>query len=940
MSDNELILNRAKAAVLSRDFTLAARLYKTLLKQKPQDVGLLSQLGSLYVKSGDDALALPVFKEIVQLKQNDFNALNNLGGIYRRLKKYSESVAVLEQALATGENDAQVSYNLGFTYKLMGDYDDAIACFEDVVATNPSDVLAFNHIGAIHALQGDHEKAIASYERGLKIDPNHPVLQLNMAKSCESLGKYDKAISAYENALRSKPGWLEAIDSYAHLLLKLNRTREAADIVLQAIRLNPKDVKMHTRLGTVYTQQSDYGSAKTEYKEALKTDTNYDPALTGLANAQEQLGENDEAVMTMQKVEEHKPDDPEMLKQFAHILMSANHLNAASQKLEKLWKKNPNDVQVLNLLGQYYICKGDNKKVSDCFKQIDAINPTYYDHFRDGAGRYRQIGELSTAEKYLLKYLDKKPDDSAALTALAADYESLKRFGDALKLYRKAMDLDVNNVLTRSGVKRMKDKMTAEDIEKEEEEEIKEEQNHLEEKDANADFEKAAVTEIKMDATDSQFETLEEQKSAAEQTEKKDTFDFDQFGIENLAKEEPLDPVFFEDSDALSGDKPVDADDTLLSEDDDTPIEADEVAPVEPMQIEPEQTPAQINSSPLSRSSEPEQEDKNSDNNPFSDENINDSAPEDDPIAQIPEPKDEERMGPDFKESEDKDEQPDVPSQNLNKVPSDDSDSGTEEKQSAAAKAIEEKLKGVNEAAEKALYAAQQAWSAAQRAADSAQEADEARSQPALKDEKTEPDKEHEADTEEKKSAPKEQPAPKEQTVPPVEQPQSIALGDEMLPLTDPDVSDGDDTDVSELAKTTALFERAVNTLPAIVNVLVNHDMIDRFKSSLEMFKKLRSLSEYLPPTRREAFMSSKTRLLLDYIIAKLSGEPGLLATSEALRKSGVLMNMAPSPMTEETGIALVTRVLNDMRGYISALPDPSLRQALDVTVADTLGKL
>ena len=48
---NNGILDRANAAILSRDFEQAARIYKGLLKSDPQNIELLSSLGNLYVKS-------------------------------------------------------------------------------------------------------------------------------------------------------------------------------------------------------------------------------------------------------------------------------------------------------------------------------------------------------------------------------------------------------------------------------------------------------------------------------------------------------------------------------------------------------------------------------------------------------------------------------------------------------------------------------------------------------------------------------------------------------------------------------------------------------------------------------------------------------------------------------------------------------------------------
>ena len=77
MSDTnkEFTLKRAQNAVLSRDFVLASRLFKTILKEEPNNIDVLSQLGSTYVRSGDDEKALEVYKRIVQIDNMNFNAL-------------------------------------------------------------------------------------------------------------------------------------------------------------------------------------------------------------------------------------------------------------------------------------------------------------------------------------------------------------------------------------------------------------------------------------------------------------------------------------------------------------------------------------------------------------------------------------------------------------------------------------------------------------------------------------------------------------------------------------------------------------------------------------------------------------------------------------------------------------------------------------------------
>lgn len=241
MVQNQLLLSRARSATLARDFDLATRLYRQLLRKDRNNVELLKQLGNLYMKSGRDDLALPVFKNIVGLSKDDFDSLITLGGIYRRLKMYEESIAILEQALIFDSNNPQVSYNLGFTYKIMGDTENAIECFEDTIEMNPEDVLAYNHLGTIYAQKKEHEKAVQWYLRGLNVDTNHPVLLLNIAKSYEELGDYKKACEAYSRALRSKPLWNDAVGGFSRLLVKINRAPEAHELVKRALSVNPND---------------------------------------------------------------------------------------------------------------------------------------------------------------------------------------------------------------------------------------------------------------------------------------------------------------------------------------------------------------------------------------------------------------------------------------------------------------------------------------------------------------------------------------------------------------------------------------------------------------------------------------------------------------------------------------------------------------------------
>lgn len=863
MSDRNILLQRAKSAVVARDYVTAVRLYKNLIADDPYDRDLKIQLGHLYVKSGDDDNALGVFNGIIQSDPENICVPENvdiliaIGGIYRRQKKYDESIEILGQAQKAGGGNSKtqgtVSYNLGFTYRQMGKLKEAIDCFEDVVAANPNDVLAFNHLGAIYALEKKHDKAIVAYQKGLKTDPNHPVLLLNLAKSYEANKENQKALSAYEAALRSKPGWDEAIDGYSDLLMSSNRVKEADDILSNALKINPDDVKMRTKMGHVYNRQSIYESAELQFKKALEIDDGYKSALTGMAFSQEKLGKNSEAVKTIQKAVELNPDDVDVLKQSAQILISANYLSAAYEKISHLWKLDQNDVQTVNLLGQYYICKGDEAKVESCFDKIQRIDPEYKEVFKDWGKRFAQKGDMKTAVEYLKAAVEENPDDSNAKVDLATIYERQGKNSEALALYKDAIAKDIHNVLSRNRAAHLETAVKKEDlnadfeIPSDAESEISMDNEEIE----NPEEDEEEI-KIEINKTEETVESKEvENTILPEQTKDSEEFEFDQFGMENLAEEDDgktfdqllslednMDDIFNDIDDLVDDGAPVDADE------DDSEVMPD-------------------GSEDLDMSSLPEDFADNSsiDYDLFEDEDIN----EDEPVTQLPKTFEPEEI-PEPKEEEKKKSLDDIPA----KEPRNPYEDYAE---------LNKRLEDAERSAFNANAAAENAFRVAQRAAEEAAKA-----------KVTERIIEREVPKEE----------PKEE---------------------------------NELKK-------AIDMLPAIVGAIEDKKMLEKFKASVDMFKKLREMLEFLPPAKKKQFFTSKNRILLDYIISRLSGKPGLLATVNALINSGLVSGNENAKASDKTGLELVAQVLTDVQNLSSNVKDEYLRDALDSEVLSLLEKI
>lgn len=451
----EQLLERAQEALISRDFQLAARLFKTILKDKPNDINALQNLGTCYVKANQDRFAEIPFKTILKLQPNNFDALLNLGGIYRRLGEYDESVKMLESALKQDKNTTEVNYNLGHTYKLMGHLDAAADSFLSVIEENPSDVLAYNHLGAIQAARGEHTKALQTYWRGLQIDQNHPILHYNSARSFIALKKYDEAANSFESVFKTKPGWAEALVEYAELLIAKKKLSKAEEVLSQGLLINPKNLLITNKLGKVYYQLGDTKKAEEAYEFVYSQDENNKSTLKGLSKVYEKTERFAEAGELLKKLTSLDPDDKKSGLRYCKALINQNKLEQAEWQLERYKAEDPNDLELLNLEAQYYIKTKQPESEVACYDKLRSIKSDYIDYLLDCGKQHSKLGNYERAKLLLTKYLAFEPNNSEALQALGQNAENQEKLDEALSYFQEAAVHQPKNPTLLDGLSRI-----------------------------------------------------------------------------------------------------------------------------------------------------------------------------------------------------------------------------------------------------------------------------------------------------------------------------------------------------------------------------------------------------------------------------------------------------------------------------------------------------
>lgn len=913
MDEKEIVFNRAKNAMLSRDFTLAARLFKSLLADDPNNLELLNSLGQLYIKASDDEKALPFYEQIIKLNPVNVDAYNNMGGIYRRLKRYDESIAILNKALSFNKNNSEVKYNLGFTYKLMGKNDEACDCFEYVISENPNDVLAYNHLGSIYATKKDYQKSISIYKRGLQIDPNHPILQYNLARSYVAINSDLDAFKAFEAALRAKPSWKDAVKEYSALLNKYSRTKESCEVVQKAINLYPTDGHLYYLLGKSFLVQTDYESAVKSFEKAISLDNTNPSYYERLIFAYEREQKFDEGLEVAEKGIELFPNNIKIMREKVHLLFSAKKLNTGASVLKNLSELTTRDPHVKDLMGQYYICCDNKKNVALCFDKIRKLNPSYQNYLYNAAYRYIQVEKYEEAVKCLKVFSASQQKNPLPLILLARIEEVKNNYEVAIEILKKALSMNPNLNLAKEGISRLSKKIeeakilpenqddTQEIVEDVDSVEVEESENNVEEiSEPEAEPVAEIETEIKSE----------------------DDFNLDDFTDLILENDEKIDPFAIEEEDMF---------DDFMDEDlfnDDLEDEVEE-------------------ENPLMKESDIFADEKSPDlpTEEISEEHIDESIeeldahedeiPDVEEFEEIPEEVDEkdevsEMQTEDFEETEITEEIND--SQEI--VEDDKKDNTVQKIFVPDTSKMETLLEKAEQQANKAITSAEKAWQAAQNAADAAQSAS-----------CTEGYINQIAEQTVQKAA-----ADIEQKI----QDAIELLQSQFKKANETVVSENtDDSVASENIEEQEELEEAENSdavanrnsamYSTIYNLLNDKNLAEKYSAEIGLFEKLYSMKDYLPEDKKEEFMKSETRLLLEFLINNLSGKPGIFAISETLRKSGMFAGEY-SEITPESqslsGKELVYKVFGYIKDLINDIEDKNLAESMQNYIDKLLTKL
>ncbi len=227
----------------------AVRLLERALDSEPEATRLYYPLALAYRARGDherarDFLARrgpvgikpadPLIDGLDELKTGE-RAFLLEGQSAFRAGRYEEATSAFAKAVEAAPESVAARIDLGSALGEQGQIDAALVQYDralEIASENPT---ALFNAGLLRARRGDLDIALEHLHLASEIEPEDAIIRIRLADVSRLAGKLDDALLHYRAASELEPGNEGALLGEAQILVSLDRSREAVDLLEQGL---------------------------------------------------------------------------------------------------------------------------------------------------------------------------------------------------------------------------------------------------------------------------------------------------------------------------------------------------------------------------------------------------------------------------------------------------------------------------------------------------------------------------------------------------------------------------------------------------------------------------------------------------------------------------------------------------------------------------------
>jgi tetratricopeptide (TPR) repeat protein len=267
------------------------------------------------------------------------------------------------------------------------------------------------------ALSDDQSSDVALVyaQLALSLEGRSPITQTLLGDIYENMDRFDKAIAAYDRIPADSELRENADIEMAVNLQRLDRSREAQDLLNKVIARDPNNYDALITLGNIHRANEEFAKAAEVYSRALALvkapERPQWSAYYYRGIAYERTKKWEEAEADFRKALSLEPNQPLVLNYLGYSMIEKGlNLNEAIEMVRKAVELKPNDGYVVDSLGWAHYQLGEYEEAVRHLEravELKPADPTIADHLGDA---YWRVGRKLEARFQWQHAKDNKPE--------------------------------------------------------------------------------------------------------------------------------------------------------------------------------------------------------------------------------------------------------------------------------------------------------------------------------------------------------------------------------------------------------------------------------------------------------------------------------------------------------------------------------------------------
>jgi len=220
--------------------------------------------------------------------------------------------------------------------------------------------------------------------------------------------EFSSALKSIEKTIETDSTWYDAYKNRLYIDMVLGSGRSKDDLHIRAIAKNligrkiienPGDMSLKIKRGGLRLLTDDLEGALQDGLNALKSNSKDYGAYGLITSTYQKKGEPEKAILYLKKMQELQPANTQLTYTMATIYQNTNQPGKASDLLNELIAKSPNESGLYISRAGLSVTKGDNSAAKADYDKAISIDTGNYEAYRERGSFYRHNASPDLAKK-------------------------------------------------------------------------------------------------------------------------------------------------------------------------------------------------------------------------------------------------------------------------------------------------------------------------------------------------------------------------------------------------------------------------------------------------------------------------------------------------------------------------------------------------------------